>query len=53
MVHMGWVDLEFGCFMLLSQFGQISICPSRIGKTVEHPKLKSTQPRCTSRWDTI
>ena len=42
-VHLGWVDLDMGSSHGCLAAIVATYCPSRM---VEHPKYKSTQPRC-------
>ena len=44
-VHLGWVDLDMGSSPGCLAAIVAAYCPSRM---VEHPKCKSTQPRCTT-----
>ena len=41
------------CSILLRQIWEFSRLAGHLGNTVELPKFKSIQPRCTSRWDTL
>ena len=51
---MGWVDFDLRCSnILLSQFCQFPISPSRTRQLVEQPKSKSTQPSYPTRWTTM
>ena len=50
LADMGWVDFYLGCSAVL--LGQHRSC-STAQRPVEHPKLKSTQPRSARRWVTL
>ena len=54
-VHLGWVDLDFGCLIIClscEEFGRSCLAAGQHGVTM---KSKSTQPRCSTatRWDTL
>ena len=47
---LGWVDLDFGSSPGWWAATVATYCPNRM---VEHPKSKSTQPRFSTRCDTL
>ena len=49
-VHLGWVDSDLGSSLGWRAATVATYCPGRV---VEHPKFKSTQPRCTTTWDAL
>ena len=54
LANLGWVDLDFGCQTLcLVLPGLMGNWQNWLGKMVEHPKLKSTEPRFARRCVTL
>ena len=49
---LGWVDFDLRCFSLCL-FLRGLMGNWQVGKVVEHPKSKSTQPRFARRWATL
>ena len=48
--NLGWVDLDLGSSPGWWAATVATYCPGRVA---EHPKSKSTQPRCTTTWDAL
>ena len=49
-VHLGWVDSDLGSSLGWRAATVATYCPGRV---VEHPKCRSTQPRCMTTWDAL
>ena len=49
-VHLGWVDSDLGSSPGWRAATVATYC---LGRVVEHPKSKPTQPRCTTTWDAL
>ena len=49
-VHLGWVYSDLGSSPGWRAATVATYC---LGRVVEHPKSKSTKPRCTTTWDAL
>ena len=56
LANLSWVDFDFGCSTLCLVLspdwadGKLAELAEQLGKMVEHPKSKSTQPRFARIW---